>query len=135
MGQPQVIDNQPARLVFEYPVHPGDRLHQPMPAHRLIDIHRVQEGLVEPGLVLLRHEQNVVLLGRELLRQLFLAYAEVHAHLGVGDILDPHDPFLEVAFDDSIDHQKRISVGKSPLYFLKSINRGYGRVIQRDILF
>src|SRR6266478_1850188 len=31
----EVIDDQAAGLVFEHPVDAGDRLHQPVPAHRL----------------------------------------------------------------------------------------------------
>ena len=47
LGQPQVVHHQPARLVLEHPVHAGDRLHQPVPAHRLVDVHGVQARRVE----------------------------------------------------------------------------------------
>ena len=49
VGQPQVIDHQPARLVAEHAVDAGDGLHQPVAPHRLVQVHRVQAGGVEPG--------------------------------------------------------------------------------------
>jgi hypothetical protein len=51
----------------------------------LVHIHRVQERLVETRLVLLRHQQDLVLLRRELLWQLLLSNAEIHLLLGVFD--------------------------------------------------
>ena len=56
-----------------------------MPASRLSTNHRVQQRLIEPGLVFLRHEQDLILLRREFLRQLFFGDALVHARFGVGD--------------------------------------------------
>ncbi|OPZ95632.1 MAG: hypothetical protein BWY71_02174 [Planctomycetes bacterium ADurb.Bin412] len=41
-GNPDIIHNQAAGLIPEYPVHPCNRLHQVMPPHRLIHIHRMQ---------------------------------------------------------------------------------------------
>src|SRR5487761_744884 len=49
LGDSYVVDDQPALLLPEYPVHPGNRLHQAMAAHRLVDIHRVQRRSVETG--------------------------------------------------------------------------------------
>ena len=46
----------------------------------------MQQRLVEAGLVFLRHEQHLVLLRGELLGQLLLADAVVHALFGVGDV-------------------------------------------------
>ena len=39
VGQSQIIHYQAAGLVLEDAVDPGDCLHEPMPAHRLINIH------------------------------------------------------------------------------------------------
>src|SRR5690606_11506027 len=47
--QAQVVDDEPARLVLEDPVHARYRLHQSMPAHGLVDVHRVQARRVEAG--------------------------------------------------------------------------------------
>ena len=47
VGDPQVVDDQPAGLVPEDSVHARDRLHQPVAAHRLVDVHRVQARRVE----------------------------------------------------------------------------------------
>jgi hypothetical protein len=44
----QVVHHQPARLVLEDAVHPGDGLHQPVPPHRLVDVHGVQAGASKP---------------------------------------------------------------------------------------
>ena len=40
--EPEVVHHEAARLVAEDAVHARDRLHEPMPAHRLVHIHRVQ---------------------------------------------------------------------------------------------
>ena len=48
-GQAQVIDDEPAGLVAEHAVHAGDGLHQAVPAHRLIDVHRVHARGIEAG--------------------------------------------------------------------------------------
>ncbi len=48
-GHADVVDDEPARFVPEGPVDPGDRLHQSRALHRLVDVHRVQRGRVEPG--------------------------------------------------------------------------------------
>jgi len=45
--QAEVVHHQAARLVFEHTVHPRDGLHQPVAAHRLVHIHRVQAGRVK----------------------------------------------------------------------------------------
>ena len=42
MGQPQVVHHGPAGLVLEHAVDSCDGLHQPVAAHRLVDVHRVQ---------------------------------------------------------------------------------------------
>jgi hypothetical protein len=42
LGEAEVVDDEAARLVPEDAVHPGDRLHQAVPAHRLVHVHRVQ---------------------------------------------------------------------------------------------
>ena len=49
LGQPQVVHHQPAGLILEHPVDPGDGLHQPVAPHRLVQVHGVQAGRVEAG--------------------------------------------------------------------------------------
>ena len=58
VGKAEVIDDQPARLVLEYAIDAGDGLHQPVPAHRLVDIHRVQARRVEPGQPHVAHDDD-----------------------------------------------------------------------------
>ena len=58
VGQAQVIHHQPAGLVAEDAVHAGDGLHQAVPAHRLVDIHRVQAGRVEAGQPHVAHDDD-----------------------------------------------------------------------------
>ena len=38
-GDAQVVDDHAALLVAEDAVHAGDRLHEPVPAHGLVDVH------------------------------------------------------------------------------------------------
>ena len=45
--QPQVIDHEPAGLVLEHAIDSGDGLHEPVTAHRLVGVHRVQTRRVE----------------------------------------------------------------------------------------
>ena len=48
VGEAQVVDHQPRRACpRKTPVDAGDGLHQAVPAHRLVDVHRVQAGRVE----------------------------------------------------------------------------------------
>ncbi len=47
LGDADVVDDEPARLVPEGAVDPGDRLHQPGALHRLVDVHRVHRRRVE----------------------------------------------------------------------------------------
>ena len=47
IGEPEIIDDEPTRLVTEDPVHPSDCLHQPMPSHRLVGIHGMEAGSIE----------------------------------------------------------------------------------------
>ena len=58
MREPEVVDDEAARLVPEDPVHPRDRLHQPVAAHRLVDVHGVQTQRVEAGQPHVAHEYD-----------------------------------------------------------------------------
>ena len=49
LGDADVVDDQPAGLVAEGAVDPGDGLHQPGAAHRLVDVHGVHRRGVEAG--------------------------------------------------------------------------------------
>ena len=57
-GQAQVVHHQPAGLVAEHPVDPGDGLHQPVAPHRLVGVHGVQAGGVEPGEPHVAHQHH-----------------------------------------------------------------------------
>ena len=59
VGEAEVVDDQPAGLVLEHAVHPRDRLHQPVPAHRLVDVHRVQARRVEAGQPHVAHDHDL----------------------------------------------------------------------------
>ena len=58
VGEAEVVDHQPAGLVLEHAVHPGDGLHQAVPAHRLVDVHRVQARRVEAGQPHVAHDHD-----------------------------------------------------------------------------
>ena len=58
VGESDVIDDEAARLVHEYPVDPGDGLHQPVAAHRLVHIHRVQARRIEAGKPHVAHQHH-----------------------------------------------------------------------------
>jgi hypothetical protein len=58
------------RLARVDPVQPRQGLHRRHPGQLLVDVHRVQQRLVEPGLVLLRDHEHLVLRPVEPLRQL-----------------------------------------------------------------
>lgn len=47
LGQPEIVDDEPTFLASEDTIDPGDGLHQPVPAHRLVNIHGVHRGDVE----------------------------------------------------------------------------------------
>ena len=49
MGNAQIIDNQAALFLKVNAVNAGDRLHQVVPLHRLVDIHGVEAGGIKPG--------------------------------------------------------------------------------------
>ena len=49
IGNPEIVNNEPARLILEHSVDSGYRLHQAMSPHRLIDVHCVQARTVESG--------------------------------------------------------------------------------------
>ena len=55
----QVIDDQPARLVLEDAVHARNGLHQPVAAHRLVHVHRVQARRVEAGQPHVAHDDDL----------------------------------------------------------------------------
>jgi hypothetical protein len=40
VGEPQVVHDEAARLVPEHAVHARDRMHEAVPAHRLVEVHR-----------------------------------------------------------------------------------------------
>ena len=70
-------------------VEPRQRLHRLDAGEPLVDVHRMEQRLIEAGLILLGHQQHLILRGREAFRQLLLAHAGVHLFLGVGRAGDP----------------------------------------------
>ena len=52
-----------------------ERLHGVQPGQHLVDVHRVQQRLVEAGLELLGHDQHLVVVAAEPLRRLRLGNA------------------------------------------------------------
>ena len=74
------IQNESVRLdhlrlfVFVRPVHAGDSLQQRVIAHRLVQIHRVEDRRIETGEQFFRDDQNFRPLAglREILANLFL---------------------------------------------------------------
>ena len=53
-------------------VQAGERLDCLDTSQPLVHVHRVQKRLIEPGLVFLRNEENLILWGRELLWEFLL---------------------------------------------------------------
>ena len=78
------VKNESVLLEGMGAVQPGKGLNGLDAGQSLVDVHRVQQGLIEARLVLLGNEQHLVLLGCEVLGQLLLPHAFVHLHLGVG---------------------------------------------------
>ena len=64
VGQAQVVHHQPAGLVLEHAVDARDGLHQPVPAHRLVHVHRVQARRVEAGEPHVAHDHDPERIGR-----------------------------------------------------------------------
>jgi len=64
LGQPQVVHHQPARLVAEDAVDASDGLHEPMPAHRFVDIHGVEARRVEAREPHVADDDNLERIGR-----------------------------------------------------------------------
>ena len=58
LGDADVIDHQPGGLVTEDPVDAGDGLHQSVALHRLVHIHRVHTGCIEPGQPHIPHDHE-----------------------------------------------------------------------------
>nr|WP_202048959.1 hypothetical protein [Agrobacterium pusense] len=68
-GDADVIDHEAVWLLLEDTVDAGDRLDQPMTAHRLVDIHRVHAGRIEARQPHVAHDdqfQRIIDLSRPL---------------------------------------------------------------------
>ena len=59
MGEPEVVHHQPAGLVAENPVDPGDGLHQTVAPHGLVHVHGVQTGCIEAGEPHVAHQHHL----------------------------------------------------------------------------
>ena len=71
VGEAQIVHDEAARLVPEHPVDAGDRLHQPVAPHGLVDIEGVQARCVEAGEPHIAHQHDAERIARiaEALRQ------------------------------------------------------------------
>ena len=54
-----IVDNQAAFLVAEDAVHPRDRLHQVVIAHRFVDVHGVQARNIETSEPHVAHDHEL----------------------------------------------------------------------------
>ena len=65
-----VTEVEHERVVFIWvnAVQPRQGLHRVQPSEGLVDVHRVQQRLIETGLELLRNDQHLILVGVETLR-------------------------------------------------------------------
>ena len=75
------------RLQRVDPVEPGQRLHRGDPGQRLVHVHPAQQRLVEPGLVLVRDDQDpvLVLVPRRRVRVIGLHVPELVRQLPLGE--------------------------------------------------
>lgn len=64
VGEPQVVHHEAAGLVLEDAVHPRDRLHEAVPAHRLVRVHRRQARRVEAGEPHVAHDDDAERIAR-----------------------------------------------------------------------
>ena len=83
LGLVHEVEDEGVFLARMGAVEPRERLHGLDACQPLVHVHRVQKRLVEAGLVLLGHQQHLVFVRAELLRQLLLPDALVHADFGV----------------------------------------------------
>ena len=82
LGLVDEVQDEGVLLAGRRAVQPRERLHGLHAGEPLVHVHRVQQRLVEAGLVLLGDQQQLVLVACELLGQLLLLDALVHADLG-----------------------------------------------------
>ncbi len=83
------VEHEGAVLVGADPVETRQGLHRSKPRQRLVDIHRVQQRLVETGLELLGHHHDLELVGVEACRGLAIAKAVVF-DVGPQRATEPH---------------------------------------------
>ena len=84
LGVVAEVEHERALLQRVDAVEARERLHRGQPDQRLVDVHRVQQRLVEAGLELLGDDQHAVLGRRELLGRAALGKA---VHVGLGERL------------------------------------------------
>ena len=78
------VQDEGVLLAGRRAVEARERLHGLHAGEALVDVHRVQQGLVEAGLVFLGDQQDLVVVACELLGQLLFLDALVHGDLGEG---------------------------------------------------
>ena len=98
VGQAQVINHQTTGLVAEHAIHPRNRLHQPMALHRLVGIHRVQAGRIEPGEPHVPHDDDA-----ERVAAVLEAVGELRAPVLVADVRLPVGAIVRAAGHHHLD--------------------------------
>ena len=83
-GDAEVVDDHAALLVAEDAVHARNRLHEAVPAHRLVDVHRGKARGVEAGEPHVAHDDEL-----EVVVRVFEASRERLAPRLVADVLLP----------------------------------------------
>ena len=83
LGLVAEVEHERVGLLRLDPVEPGEGLHGVEAAEHLVDVHGVQQWLVEPSLELLCDDQHLVVVGVELLRGLRVR-ERIHARLSEG---------------------------------------------------
>src|SRR5690349_13443716 len=59
IGEPEIVDDEPTRLIAEDAIDARDRLHEPVPPHGLINVHRVHAWGVEAREPHIAHDDDL----------------------------------------------------------------------------
>ena len=78
------IEDEGARFAGRDAVEPGESLNRLHAGQALHHIHRLQQGLIEAGLILLRDEKDPVVVASEGRGECAFGQTVIHRHFGVG---------------------------------------------------
>ncbi len=93
-------------LARDHAVEARQRLHRLHAVEPLVHVHRAQQRLVEAGLVLVGHQQHLVVGRGEALRQLLLADRLAAHHIGVHPRLGVFQAGVRIAHRAAEGHQR-----------------------------